>query len=233
MNDTEIDNYVHRLWMQYQTDDKGVNEGIGKLLEDIREKLLNVRDIIMGFSIGEIHDLHMCISECLAFHENDKEHQKEYGSKCIHCENYKKLYDRITERCDCIDNVKQNEPTKIKKEFETYIKEIDDNTKLKKKYLINDLIKIRVHSLLKAKSSMCTYSDCNLPIDNTALGWDTSCPYHRLLFDHWLCEITDINSYKTQQGKRSAFTQWVNKAGKKQCDAIVDEMSKVPINWKC
>jgi len=119
--------------------------------------------------------------------------------------------------------------------FKKYIEEIDDNTELEKKYLINDLIKIRVHSLLKLKPTECTYPDCNLPIDNTALGWDTSCPYHRLLFDHWLYNIAgpDIDSYKTQQGKRSAFTQWVNRTGKKQCDAIVDEMSRVPINWKC
>lgn len=119
--------------------------------------------------------------------------------------------------------------------FKKYIEEIDNNTTLEKKYLINDLIKIRVHSLLKAKSPECGYRDCNLPIDKTSLGWDTSCPYHRLLFDHWLYNIAgqDINHYKTSQGKRSAFTQWVNRAGKKQCDEIVDEMSNVPINWEC
>lgn len=122
----------------------------------------------------------------------------------------------------------------MKKEFESYIKEIDNNSKLEKKYLINDLIKIRVHSLLKAKPTECTYPDCNLPLDNTTLGWDTSCLYHRLLFDHWLYEIAaDINSYKTQQGKHSAFTQWVNRTGKKQCDEIVNEMSHIPINWEC
>lgn len=121
------------------------------------------------------------------------------------------------------------------KEFEQYIKEIDNNSNLEKKYLINDLIKIRVHGLLKVQTTRCTYHDCNIPIDNTALGWDTSCPYHRLLFDHWLYEVkgTEINHYKTTQGKRSAFTQWVNRTGKKRCDAIVDEMSNVPINWEC
>lgn len=119
-------------------------------------------------------------------------------------------------------------------ESKKYIEEIDNNAELNKKYLINDLIKIRVHSLLKAKAPECGYKDCNLPIDNTeGMGWDTSCPYHRLLFDHWLYEVIDIDSYKTQQGKRSAFTQWVNKAGKKYCDEIVDDMSQVPINWKC
>ena len=40
----------------------------------------------------------------------------------------------------------------MKKEFESYIKEIDNNSKLEKKYLINDLIKIRVHSRYRTKS---------------------------------------------------------------------------------
>ena len=121
----------------------------------------------------------------------------------------------------------------MKKDFEKYIEEINNKSELNKKCLINDLIKIRVHSLLKAKAPNCTYPDCNLPIDNTALGWDTSCPYHRLLFDHWLYEVTDISKFKRQQGKRSAFTQWANKTGKKICDSIVNEMSKIPINWEC
>ena len=124
----------------------------------------------------------------------------------------------------------------MKKEFEQYIKEIDNNPKLEKKYLINDLIKIRVHGLLKSKAPECTYHDCNLPIDHTdGMGWDTSCPYHRLLFDHWLYEVIgpDIAHYKTQRGKRSAFTQWVNKTGKGECDKIVDRMTKDPINWEC
>jgi len=119
--------------------------------------------------------------------------------------------------------------------FKKYIEEIDNNSELEKKYLTNDLIKIRVHSLLKSKAPECGYRDCNLPIDKTSMGWDTSCPYHRLLFDHWLYNIAgqDILHYKTQQGKRSAFTQWVNRTGKERCDEIVDEYSKVPINWEC
>lgn len=120
--------------------------------------------------------------------------------------------------------------------FKKYIEEIDNNVELEKKYLTNDLIKIRVHALLKANPSKCGYHDCNLPIDRTdGMGWDTSCPYHRLLFDYWLYDIAgpDINHYKTKQGKRSAFTQWVNRTGKKRCDEIVDEYSKIPINWEC
>lgn len=121
----------------------------------------------------------------------------------------------------------------MKKDFKKIIEEIDANPKLEKKYLINDLIKIRVHSLLKANPSRCTYPGCNLPLDNTTLGWDTTCPYHRLLFDHWMYNIAESLNHYTKQGKRSAFTQWVNRTGKEECDKIVDEMSKVPINWKC
>jgi hypothetical protein len=119
---------------------------------------------------------------------------------------------------------------KFKKEIEG----IDNNPKLEKKYLINDLIKIRVHSLLKSNPPECGYLGCNLPIDNTTLGWDTSCPYHRLLFDYWLYNIVeqDIDCY-TKQGRRSAFTQWVNKTGKERCDEIVEEYSHIPINWTC
>lgn len=121
----------------------------------------------------------------------------------------------------------------MKKEFEIFIKEIDANPELETKYLINDLIKIRVHSLLKIKAPECGYPGCNLPIDNTMLGWDTSCPYHRLLFDYWLYNVVDDLNRYTKQGRRSAFTQWVNRIGKKRCDEIVDEFSKVPINWEC
>jgi len=119
--------------------------------------------------------------------------------------------------------------------FENYIKEIDANKELKKEYLTNDIIKIRVHSLLNKGLPKCTYHDCNLPIDYTeGLGFDTSCPYHRLLFDHWLYGIAEqkISTY-SKRGRRIAFTRWCNKTGKKQCDKIVDEMSKDGINWKC
>jgi len=118
--------------------------------------------------------------------------------------------------------------------FKKYIEEIDNNTKLEKKYLINDLIKIRVHSLLKSKPPICGYKDCNLPIDNTSLGWDTSCPYHRLLFDWWLYNIAyhPVSLY-SKRGERIAFTRWINKIGKDECDKIVNEMSRVPINWEC
>lgn len=122
----------------------------------------------------------------------------------------------------------------MKEDFKKIIKEIDENKELNKNYLINDLIKIRVHSLLKSKPPVCGYKDCNLPVDHTALGWDTSCPYHRLLFDWWLYNFANHPpSLYSKRGKRIAFTRWVNKTGKKECDKIVNDMSKDAINWKC
>ena len=125
---------------------------------------------------------------------------------------------------------------KMDDKFKKIIEEINMNKELNKKYLINDLIKIRVHRLLKnTKLPRCGFHDCNLPVDYTeGLGLDTSCPYHRLLFDWWLYNYAKhpVGLY-SKKGKRSAFTQWVNKTGKKECNRIVDWMSKDPINWKC
>lgn len=80
----------------------------------------------------------------------------------------------------------------------------------------------------------CTWPGCKHLVDATeGMGMDTSCPYHRLLFDYWLYNVqTNINEL-SKQGRRSAVTQWVNKLGKDKCDKIVDEMSRDPINWMC
>jgi hypothetical protein len=100
MNDDEIDDYLQGLYKKYKQD----ADGFEKTLEEVREKLLSVRDISIQFSIEEIHDLHMCISECIEYHKNDKRHQKEYPNGCQHCNNYHKLYKRIVMLCDCVDN---------------------------------------------------------------------------------------------------------------------------------
>lgn len=124
----------------------------------------------------------------------------------------------------------------MKEKFKEYIKEIDNNSELNKKYLSNDIIKLRVHSLLRdTKLPRCGYKGCNLPIDYTeGIGFDTSCPYHRLLFDWWLYNVANhpISLY-SKRGRRIAFSKWINRIGKNQCDKIVDDMSKTPINWKC
>jgi len=120
-------------------------------------------------------------------------------------------------------------------DFNMFIKEIDENPKLSKEYLINDLIKLRVHGLLPSSSPECGFEGCTLPIDHTMMGWDTSCPYHRLLFDYWMYEIRGTNHILDikREEKRRLFREWVTLTGKDGCDKIVDEMSHVPLNWEC
>ena len=83
----------------------------------------------------------------------------------------------------------------------------------------------------------CSVKGCNNPCDVTeGLGVDSSCAYHRLLFDWWMGELTHkkIAYYMAnQRARRSAFTRWRNKLGKEACDKIVLKMAQEPINWKC
>lgn len=84
----------------------------------------------------------------------------------------------------------------------------------------------------------CSVRGCKNPRDSTeALGWDTSCAYHRLLFDYWACEAMAEDKFyyylENQRARRTAFTKWRNKLGKVACDKIVLELAKEPINWKC
>jgi len=120
-------------------------------------------------------------------------------------------------------------------DFNKFIMEIDENFKLSKEYLINDVIKLRVHSLLPSGSLECGFEGCTLPIDHTLMGWDTSCPYHRLLYDYWMYEVfgTEKILEIEREKKRMLFREWVAMTGKEGCDKIVDEMSSDSINWKC
>ena len=95
MNDDDIDNYIQGLYEKYKED----KDGFPKILEEVREKLSSVRDIPIQFSIEEIHDLHMCISECIRYHKNDEQHPND----CSQCKNYYELYKRIVVLCDCVD----------------------------------------------------------------------------------------------------------------------------------
>ena len=84
----------------------------------------------------------------------------------------------------------------------------------------------------------CSVKGCNNPRDITEeMGVDSSCAYHRLLFDYWMSEVMeneDLWHYlKNQRSRRSAFTRWRNKTGKEGCDKIVLEMAQEPINWAC
>lgn len=82
------------------------------------------------------------------------------------------------------------------------------------------------------KVPRCSTKGCQNPIDYTeGMGWDTSCPYHRLLFDWWLYEIRQGDIPTNQKARRRIFAMWVKKIGKKKADKIVLKMANDPINW--
>jgi len=87
------------------------------------------------------------------------------------------------------------------------------------------------------KVKRCTAADCKNPVDTTFLGEDTSCAYHRLLFDFWIYEVMDSDKFhhylESQKGRRRAFTNWTNRIGKAKCDEIVLKMAQEGINWEC
>ena len=88
------------------------------------------------------------------------------------------------------------------------------------------------------KVKKCTVAGCNNPRDSTPqLGEDTCCAYHRLLFDFWSSDIALIRGHNvlkmSQKGRRRAFTNWMNRTGKKGLDKIVLRMAQEGINWEC
>jgi hypothetical protein len=108
-----------------------------------------------------------------------------------------------------------------------------------KKLTLDDL-EIRYRNIRNSNPNVkkCTVTGCPNPRDSTELvGEDTSCAYHRLLFDFWSCEVCtpdQTNHYIVcQKGRRRAFTNWRNRTGKEALDRIVLKMALEPINWKC
>jgi len=98
----------------------------------------------------------------------------------------------------------------------------------------------------------CGVKGCNNPVDITeGMGKDTSCAYHRLLFDFWSCDVIkdidvtpfgEIRLNRTclidvtllrREVRRKRFRIWMDKIGKEECDRIVLEMAQEPINWSC
>ena len=82
----------------------------------------------------------------------------------------------------------------------------------------------------------CSVKGCNNPQDITMMGVDSSCSYHRMLFDWWfgVLDSEKIDYYfVNQRARRSAFTKWRNKLGKEACDKIVLKMAQEAINWEC
>jgi len=104
---------------------------------------------------------------------------------------------------------------------------------MSKKITLKDL-EIRCAGILKKNPDIphCTVKGCKNPIDHTeGMGWDTSCPYHRLLFDWWLYEVRQGDIPEDQRARRSAFSIWTKKLGKNGCDTIVLRMANDAINW--
>jgi len=98
---------------------------------------------------------------------------------------------------------------------------------------------IRYKNILESnpKIKKCSIKGCNNPVDTTMIGEDTSCAYHRLLFDFWSYEVMDSDKFfyylENQRARRSAFTRWRNKIGKEECDKIVLKLAQEGINWQC
>ena len=98
---------------------------------------------------------------------------------------------------------------------------------------------IRYKNILEKdpKRKRCSSKGCKNPVDVTMLGEDTSCSYHRFLFDFWSCEVMDNDKFHyylgNQRARRSAFTRWQHKIGAEECEKIVLRMATEPINWEC
>ncbi len=87
------------------------------------------------------------------------------------------------------------------------------------------------------KFKKCSVVGCNNPRDLTTHGGeDSSCAYHRLLFDAWSYDLDhDKLMYYVgnQRARRSAFTKWRNRHGEKTCDEFVLKLAQEAINWAC
>lgn len=82
----------------------------------------------------------------------------------------------------------------------------------------------------------CSVVGCKNPRDITLMGVDSSCSYHRMLFDAWMYALDSDKAnyyFKNQRARRTAFTKWRNKLGEEACDSIVLRLAQEPINWKC
>lgn len=84
----------------------------------------------------------------------------------------------------------------------------------------------------------CSFEGCENPVDMLDLGFDTSCSYHRLLFDYWFYEViqpdfSDMKWMNNKELRRARFNSWVMMTGKEECDKRVLMMAQDGINWEC
>jgi len=83
----------------------------------------------------------------------------------------------------------------------------------------------------------CSFEGCLNPVDITeGMGKDTTCAFHRLLFDFWIYEVCvdpmKVIAYSKEE-RRRRFTEWTNKIGIEKQKEIVLEMAQSTINWMC
>lgn len=86
------------------------------------------------------------------------------------------------------------------------------------------------------KIPKCSKIECKNPIDwaGPHMGWDTSCAYHRLLFDYWIYEIVNQDLVVMErQERRIEFDKWIKSIGQEKADEIVLMMANEKINWMC
>ena len=83
---------------------------------------------------------------------------------------------------------------------------------------------------------ICSVEWCENPADITEMGLDSSCAYHRLLFDSWMYSLSTreiMGLMGDTVERRKLFKQYMNRLGKEKCDKIVLEMAQEAINWAC
>lgn len=81
----------------------------------------------------------------------------------------------------------------------------------------------------------CNHEGCPNPPDITpGLGLDSSCAYHRLLFDFWLYERMDpVPEMENTLLRREAYGDWHVKLTDEDRDAIVLRAAQDPLDWYC
>jgi len=73
---------------------------------------------------------------------------------------------------------------------------------------------------------------CDNPVDITMLGFDTCCPYHRMLFDSYFYNAMDEFGGDIEK-VREEFDKWNKTLSGEQRNNIVAEMGKSSLNWMC
>jgi len=81
----------------------------------------------------------------------------------------------------------------------------------------------------------CVHEGCPNPPDITpGLGVDSSCAYHRFLFDYWLYEKMDlVPEMENTLLRREAYGKWDDTIDDYLRDKIALRAAQDPLNWYC